>query len=334
MTRTATATGTATGSSGAWTQDRPDPPRRPRPPHRSDPPRRTDPLRPTDLPPRTAPARRTGRPLPPAPPGLTGLPELPDPRTVTCAQARAVSTRLFVLLREAEEGGVAYSYLRNALVELNISLVKHAARRFRGVREPMDDIIQVGVIGLIKAINRFDPDREVEFASFAMPTILGEMKRFFRDTGWSVRVPRRLQELRLELARATDDLTQRLDHEPTTADLADALGISETEVAEGRRAANGFTSRSLDVVFDDSETGNRLTRSLGATDPSYERIELLTALRPLVAGLSERDRRILSLRYVDELTQAEIGARIGVSQMQVSRLLTRILGALRAGLDS
>ncbi|MEV7420036.1 SigB/SigF/SigG family RNA polymerase sigma factor [Streptomyces sp. NPDC089919] len=290
-------------------------------------------------PPGTEAVRAPDRPDPPvrpagAPPAIAGLPPVPDPRTVSCADARELSARLFVLLRAAEEGTAEYSYLRNLLVELNVSLVKHAAQRFRGVREPMDDIVQVGVIGLIKAINRFDPDREVQFASFALPTIIGEMKRFFRDTGWSVRVPRRLQELRLDLARTSDDLTQLLDREPTTADLATALDISEAEVAEGRRAANGFTARSLDIVFDDNEVGNRLTRSLGRSDPSFEQIELLSALKPLIAGLGERDRLILSLRYMDELTQAEIGERIGVSQMQVSRLLTRILTTLRTGLEA
>ncbi|MFJ7157173.1 SigB/SigF/SigG family RNA polymerase sigma factor [Streptomyces sp. NPDC101118] len=266
------------------------------------------------------------------PPGLPPLPDMPDPRTVGCAEARAVSALLFARMRRAEEGTAEYSRLRNTLVELNLSLVKHAAQRFRNAREPLDDIIQVGTIGLIKAINRFDPDRGVEFASFAMPTIIGEIKRFFRDTSWSVRVPRRLQELRLDLAKTGDDLVQELDREPTVTDLAGALGITEEEVVEGQGASNGFTARSLDIAFDYAENGNQLTRALGGDDPQFERIELLEALKPLVGELSERDRLILSLRYVEELTQSEIGERVGVSQMQVSRLLSRILRTLRAGL--
>jgi RNA polymerase sigma-B factor len=247
--------------------------------------------------------------------------------------ARALSTSLFTRLRTLDEGTPEYSYVRNTLVELNLSLVKYAATRFRNRSEAMEDIIQVGTIGLIKAINRFDADREVEFASFALPTIVGEIKRFFRDTSWAVQVPRRLQELRIDLAKAFDVLEQRLGRSPTTAELAERLGVSEAEVTEGRQAANAYLARSLDAPLKDEETAlNAVTRRLGDEDRSLETIECLESLKPLLAALPERERTILSLRFGDELTQSEIGARLGISQMHVSRLLARVLSTLRTGL--
>jgi len=273
------------------------------------------------LAPATSPARS---------PALAGLPEIPDPRTVSTMDARALSMSLFTRLRTLEEGTPDYSYVRNTLVELNLSLVKYAATRFRNRSEAMEDIIQVGTIGLIKAINRFDVDREVEFASFALPTIVGEIKRFFRDTSWAVQVPRRLQELRIDLAKAYDVLEQQLGRTPTTAELA---GLSEAEVTEGRQAANGYLARSLDAPLKDEETAlNAVTRRLGEEDGSLETIECLESLKPLIAALPERERTILSLRFGDELTQSEIGERLGISQMHVSRLLARTLSRLRTGL--
>jgi RNA polymerase sigma-B factor len=259
-----------------------------------------------------------------------GLPEIPDPRAVSPMDARALSTTLFARLTDLEEGTPEYSYVRNTLVELNLSLVKFAALRFANRAEPMEDIIQVGTIGLIKAINRFDLDREVEFASFALPTVIGEIKRFFRDSSWSVRVPRRLQELRIDLAKALDVLEQRLGRRPTTAELAAYLHVSEEEVLEGERASNGYTAQSLDATVNDEDVSNTVTRRLGIDDPAFDIIDSLEALKPLIAMLDERDRLILSLRFREELTQSEIGERLGISQMHVSRLLARSLAQLRA----
>jgi RNA polymerase sigma-B factor len=269
------------------------------------------------------------------PPELNGLPEIPDPATLDTADARELSKVLFARLRTLEEGTHAYSYVRNTLVELNMGLVRYAAGQFAHRSEPMEDIVQVGTIGLIKAINRFDANREVEFLTYALPTITGEIKRFFRDTSWSVRVPRRLQELRLHLAKTRDRLEQELDREPSTAELAAHLGISEAEVAEGQTASNAYTAGTLEApATADNEDDGPLERRLGALDPELEKIEALTALKPLIEQLPERDRLILSLRFVDELTQSEIGERIGVSQMQVSRLLNHTLRTLRAGLEA
>ncbi|MGZ9928544.1 SigB/SigF/SigG family RNA polymerase sigma factor [Streptomyces sp. NC-S4] len=260
--------------------------------------------------------------------------EIRDPRSVSTADAHDLSVSLFRRLRELDEGTAAYSYVRNTLVELNLSMVKYAATRVRHVGAPWEDVLQVGTIGLIKAINRFDPERGFEFMSFALPTIVGEIKRYFRDTTWAVRVPRRLQELRLDLAKANDALEQELGHAPGTRELAERLDITVEEVREGRLAANGFTSLSLDVpvTADEDEAPGVSSRSLGVEEGRFETVEDLESLRPLVGELSERDRRILALRFGEELTQAEIGERLGMSQMHVSRLLARILDRLREGL--
>ncbi|MFG2115335.1 SigB/SigF/SigG family RNA polymerase sigma factor [Streptomyces sp. NPDC048718] len=264
---------------------------------------------------------------------LAGLPEIARPTSVSTHRAQTLSVALLARLRDLEPGTPEHAYVRNTLVELNLSLVRFAARRFRHRPEEVEDIVQVGTIGLIKAIDRFDPGRGIEFSAFALPTVVGEMKRFFRDTSWAVRVPRRLQELRIDLARTADLLEQRLGHRPTRAELAACLHLSEEGVAEGELAARGYTARSLESALDeDAETPRTYLRLLAAPEAAYELIEDLTSLRPLIEGLDERDRRILSLRFGAELTQAQIGDRLGLSQMHVSRLLARILDELRAGL--
>ncbi|WP_328971735.1 SigB/SigF/SigG family RNA polymerase sigma factor [Streptomyces sp. NBC_00239] len=259
-----------------------------------------------------------------------GIPE--DPLGVSTSCARTLSVVLFRRLNELTEGSPEYSYVRNTLVELNLSLVKYAARRFRNRSEPVEDIVQVGTIGLIKAINRYDVERGVEFATFALPTITGEMKRFFRDTSWAVKVPRRLQELRLDIAKGHDALEQRLGRRPTDQELAEHLDIDEEALAEGRRAANGYSAGSFDAPVGDEPEANGSMPALGFEEGAYDLIESLESLKPLVDGLGERDRLVLSLRFGEDLTQAEIGERLGVSQMQVSRLLGRIMAKLRAGL--
>ncbi|MEV6329151.1 SigB/SigF/SigG family RNA polymerase sigma factor [Streptomyces sp. NPDC051909] len=264
---------------------------------------------------------------------LDGLPEIDRPARVSTDEAQTLSAALLVRLRELEPGTPGHAYVRNTLVELNLSLVRFAARRFRNRPEQREDIVQVGTIGLIKAIDRFDPSRGIEFSAFALPTVVGEMKRFFRDTSWAVRVPRRLQELRIDLARTGDLLEQRHGHRPSRAELAEHLRLTVERVAEGELAARGYTARSLDVsLSEDDDTPPLVSRRLAAPEPAYDLIEDLTALKPLIARMGERDRRILSLRFGQELTQAQIGERLGLSQMHISRLLNRILDELRAGL--
>ncbi|WP_037575692.1 RNA polymerase sigma factor SigF [Phaeacidiphilus oryzae] len=274
-----------------------------------------------------------GDPLRPA--TLDDLPEIPPAESVDPLDSRALSKTLFARLTTLDEGTHEYAYVRNTLIELNLALVKFAAARFRSRSEPMEDIIQVGTIGLIKAIDRFEPDREVEFPTFAMPTIVGEIKRFFRDTSWAVRVPRRLQELRLDLAKATDRLQQQLDRSPTVAELAAHLGLEEQEVVEGMAASNAYTASSLDAAgTEEDDVESSLADRIGVEDEGLEGIENLESLKPLIAQLPERSRRILSLRFVGGLTQSQIGEELGISQMHVSRILARTLARLRAGLLS
>ncbi|MFE9561516.1 SigB/SigF/SigG family RNA polymerase sigma factor [Streptomyces sp. NPDC006487] len=263
----------------------------------------------------------------------TEMPVVPeDPLTVSTGEARTLSVALFRRLKELSEGTPEYSYVRNTLVELNLSLVKYAARRFRNRSEPLEDIVQVGTVGLIKAINRYDVERGVEFTTFAIPTITGEMKRFFRDTSWSVKVPRRLQELRLDIAKTNDALEQRLGRHPTDLELAQCLGITPEALDEGRRAANGYMAGSLDAPVGPEADGGTRAWPVGEEEAAYDRIECLETLKPLLATLSDRDRQILSLRFGQELNQSEIGDRLGLSQMHVSRLLSRIMARLRTGM--
>ncbi|MEV6314035.1 RNA polymerase sigma factor SigF [Streptomyces sp. NPDC051776] len=265
----------------------------------------------------------------------TGLPVIEDPLSVEPKDARSL-TRIFLdRLAVLEEGTHEYQYARNTLIELNLSLVRYAARRFRNRSEDMEDIVQVGTIGLIKAIDRFDLTREVEFTTFAVPYIVGEIKRFFRDTSWSVHVPRRLQELRIDLAKANEKLFQRLNRAPTTTELAEHLHLSEDEVIDGLMASNGYTAASLDAPLDedaDQAGATTVADRMGDVDPALETVENLHALKPLLEELGERDRRILRMRFGANMTQSEIGAELGVSQMHVSRLLARAMDKLRRGL--
>ncbi|MFF5184641.1 RNA polymerase sigma factor SigF [Streptomyces sp. NPDC000345] len=267
--------------------------------------------------------------------GGASLPGVEDPRSVAPRDARELSRQFFKRLNELEEGTHAYQYARNTLIEMNMSLVRFAAGRFRGRGDDMEDIVQTGMIGLIKAIDRFEISREVEFTSFALPYIVGEIKRFFRDTTWAVHVPRRLQELRVELAKARDELASRLDREPTVAELATLMNLSENEVVEAQIAANGYNSSSLDAALtgDGPENGEAvLADFIGVEENGLRLVEDFQSLAPLMAELSERDREILHLRFVEEATQAEIGERLGCSQMHVSRLIKRIITRLRQGM--
>jgi RNA polymerase sigma-B factor len=262
------------------------------------------------------------------------LPEVADPTRVAPKDARALSKLFFDQLAVLEEGTPEYSYARNTLIEMNMSLVRFAAGRFRGRGpEEMEDIVQVGMIGLIKAIDRFDLSREAEFTSFAIPYIVGEIKRFFRDTTWAVHVPRRLQEARVHLARATEELRGRLGRTPTVKELSELMSLPEDEVREARLAANGYNSSSLDATIGGSEDGeSALQDFIGAEDTALGLVEDFHALAPLLGELDDRDRQIIHMRFVEELTQAQIGERLGVSQMHVSRLLSRTLARLREGM--
>ncbi|MCS0638437.1 SigB/SigF/SigG family RNA polymerase sigma factor [Streptomyces sp. LP05-1] len=271
----------------------------------------------------------------------TALPRIEDAAGIAPRDARELSKLFLDRLRSLEEGTREHQYARNTLIEMNLSLVRVVANRFRNRGDgAMEDIVQVGTIGLIKAIDRFDLSREVEFTSFAIPYISGEIKRYFRDTSWAVHVPRRLQELRGELLRAKDELSSKLGRTATPQELADHLGMAEKEITEGLVAANGYTAGSLDTPTTDENTSSpgpgspfrAHAETVGERDPAMDLFEDLHTLAPLLARLEERERHILDLRFVQEKTQAQIGAELGYSQMHISRLLTRILRKLRAGM--
>ncbi|GAB3969346.1 RNA polymerase sigma factor SigF [Streptomyces sparsus] len=278
-----------------------------------------------------------------APHSASGASEAPDvpgppPPVGRAADTEAIDTRtlsrsLFLRLAALEKDSAERAYVRDTLIELNLPLVRYAAARFRSRNEPMEDIVQVGTIGLIKAIDRFDCERGVEFPTFAMPTVVGEIKRFFRDTSWSVRVPRRLQELRLALTKASDDLSQQLDRSPTVPELAVCLGVSEEDVVDGLAVGNAYTASSLDSpsLEEDGSEGSLADR-LGYEDAALEGVEYRESLKPLLARLPSRERQIIMLRFFGNMTQSQIGEEVGISQMHVSRLLTRTLAQLREGL--
>ncbi len=242
---------------------------------------------------------------------------------------RAASRQLFVELAGLDEGDPRRVDLRNTLVELHLPLVRHLVGRFVHRGEPVDDLVQVATIGLIHAVDRFDVERGLEFSTFATPTIVGELKRHFRDRASSIRLPRRTQELRLALVRASEDLAQQLRRSPTVAELAAHLGIGDEEVLEGLESANA-TTVSLDGGG--SENGLALLDTLGADDEALGAVEDRVAMEPLLASLPARERRILSLRFASGLTQSEIAEQVGISQMHVSRLLTATLAYLREAL--
>lgn len=221
---------------------------------------------------------------------------------------------------------------RDRLVTLHLPLVEHLARRFRNRGEPYDDLVQVATIGLIKAIDRYDPGRGVEFSTYATPTIVGEIKRWFRDKGWAIRVPRRLQEMRLAIGTATATLTQDLGRSPTVSELAQQIGATEDEILEGLESASAYSTLSLDAPDGLDGDGPAVLSNLGKEDEALIDVENREALKPLLSRLTDRERRILMLRFFAGMTQSQIAGEVGISQMHVSRLLARTLAKLREGL--
>jgi RNA polymerase sigma-B factor len=209
--------------------------------------------------------------------------------------------------------------------------VEYLARRFAGRGEPLDDLVQVATIGLVKAVDRFDPAREVEFSTYATPTIVGELKRHFRDKGWAVRVPRRLQELNLRLGAVISQLSQDLQRSPTVAEIARSAEATEDEVLEALDSAHAYSLISLDAGAGDE--GLSYHEQIGTEDDSLEALEQRLAVGPLIRRLPARERRMLHLRFFKGLTQSEIADELGISQMHVSRLLAKTLGSLRQALE-
>jgi RNA polymerase sigma-B factor len=245
---------------------------------------------------------------------------------------RARARELFVALGKLPERDPARAPMRDELVAMHMALVEYLARRFRNRGEPLDDLVQVATIGLIKSIDRFDSERGVEFSTYATPTIVGEIKRHFRDKGWAIRVPRRLQELKLALTKTTGELSQELGRSPTVAELAHRLGMSEEEVLEGLESANAYAAVSLDGPEGSDDSGGAVADTLGEYDEALDRVEYREALKPLLDELPVREKKILMLRFFGNMTQSQIATQLGISQMHVSRLLARTLTQLREGL--
>ncbi len=218
---------------------------------------------------------------------------------------------------------------REALVQRFLPLARQLARRYQRGGEPLDDLIQVASLGLLKAIDRFEPDRPTAFSSFAVPTILGELKRHFRDRGWSVRVPRDLHEMAVRVVRVTDELQHQLGRAPTPGEIGTHIGATTEQVLEAREAAGAYRAVSLDRPRDEDEEGEGMADSMGIDDPGFGLAEDAATVERLMSVLNEREREVLRLRFAEDLTQSEIGARVGVSQMHVSRLIRQAVERLR-----
>jgi RNA polymerase sigma-B factor len=255
-----------------------------------------------------------------------------SPRAEQAASDRARARALFAQMVALPDGSAQRQAIRDQLVETHLPLVEYLARRFRNRGELHDDLVQVATIGLIKSVDRFDLERGVEFSTYATPTIVGEIKRHFRDKGWAIRVPRRLQELKLSLAKATSELAQRNGRSPTVSELAVFLGMSEEDVLEGLESANAYSTVSLDTPESGDSDALAVADTLGVVDESLEGVEYRESLKPLLDQLPPREKRILLLRFFGNMTQSQIAAELGISQMHVSRLLARTLAQLREGL--
>ncbi|MGB0094596.1 MAG: SigB/SigF/SigG family RNA polymerase sigma factor [Solirubrobacteraceae bacterium] len=218
---------------------------------------------------------------------------------------------------------------RDELVRRFLPLARKLARKYAGAREPFDDLLQVASLGLVKAVDRFDADRGTAFSSFAVPTILGELKRYFRDLGWSAHVPRGAQELAMKVQEARERLTTKTGRSPTVQELAEYLELSIEAIVDGLETAAAHHATSLDVPLDDSDGERRtLTDLLGGEDDRFDFVDATVSIGAAARHLSERERQVLALRFFEDRTQTEIARQIGVSQMQVSRILRRAMARL------
>jgi RNA polymerase sigma-B factor len=224
---------------------------------------------------------------------------------------------------------------RDQLVERFLPLARQLARRYQRAGEPLDDLLQVASLGLIKAIDRFDPDREIAFSSYAVPTILGEIKRYFRDRTWAVRVPRDLQELTLKVDRAVGELAEQLRRQPSVAEIGIAVDADQEEVLEAMQAGSAYRAVSFDAPRPGGdEDVTTLGDSVGVDEDGFDRAEERATIERLMSTVTPREREVLRMRFEQDMTQAEIGAVIGVSQMQVSRVIRQAIARLRAAADT
>lgn len=241
---------------------------------------------------------------------------------------------MFRELAKMKPDSAQFQRQRDTIVKRCLPLADHIARRFDGRGEPRDDLVQVARVGLVNAVIRYDVETGSDFVSFAVPTIMGEVRRHFRDNSWSVKVPRRLKELHLRLGTATAELSQRLGRAPTASELAAELEMDRDEVIEGLVAGSSYNTLSIDSGGGGGdEDAPAIADSLGDVDASLDQIENREALRPLLESLPERERTVVVLRFFESMTQTQIAERVGVSQMHVSRLLARALARLREQLE-
>lgn len=256
------------------------------------------------------------------------------PEAARVDETRRRSAALFATIASTEAGSRERAEAREQLIRLHLPLVEHCARRFRNRGEQLEDLVQVGTIGLLKAVDRFDPGRGVEFSTYATPTIIGEIKRHFRDKGWAIRVPRRLQELRMQIGTVSAELTQALGRSPTPRELAEKVGCTVEEIVEGLESGNAYATLSLDAGDDSDDSTATMLDVIGIEDESLANVEIRESIKPLLDALGDREKKILLLRFFKNMTQSQIAEEIGVSQMHVSRLLSRTLEHLRTALEA
>ena len=237
--------------------------------------------------------------------------------------------KMFRRLKLLDEASAAFRRQREAIIERSLPLADHIARRYGGRGEPFDDLVQAARVGLINAVNRFDVDAGAEFLSFAVPTMMGEVRRHFRDYGWAVKVPRRLKELQPQLVRARAELSQRIGRAPNATEIAAHLGVDRELIVEATIGGNNYSTTSTDAPLGPGDDPRGVTDSFGEIDSNLDKVLSVETVRPLIAALPERQRTVLTLRFFDNLTQTQIAERIGCSQMHVSRLLSTALENLR-----
>jgi RNA polymerase sigma-B factor len=241
-------------------------------------------------------------------------------------------TAMFHGLKALDPESAAFKRQRDAIVERTLPLADHIARRFRNRGEPLDDLVQVARVGLINAVNRFDVDNNADFLAFAVPTVMGEVRRYFRDYGWSLKVPRRLKDLQTHLTRAREELAQQTGRAPTATEIANHLNVDRELVIEAIVAGSNYETTSLDARIGapgGGQTGQTIAETVGDIDPDLDKVLDTESVRPLIAALPANLRQVLMLRFFENLSQTRIAEEIGCSQMQVSRLLTQALGTLR-----
>jgi RNA polymerase sigma-B factor len=239
-------------------------------------------------------------------------------------------TEMFRRLKTLDEGSQAFRRQRDEIIKCGLPLADHIARRYSGRGEPFDDLVQAARSGLVNAVNRFDVDNGADFLAFAVPTMMGEVRRHFRDYGWAVKVPRRVKELQPQLVRARAELSQRLGRAPNVSEVAGHLGIDRELVVEATLGGAHYSTMSIDMPAGPDEDYRPFGDAIGDLDPNLDKVLDVETVRPLIAALPERQRTVLTLRFFENLTQAQIGERVGCSQMHVSRLLATALDTLRS----